>query len=550
MGKRHANAVIVGAGAGGGVVAKELSEGGLSVVLLERGGWPRFEEYDHDELSCQTYGVLRQGCGPDEEKNPRVLQNRDGSWSVVGPSDGGYGVIAACVGSGTATYGALAWRFLPKDFLMRSTYGAPEGSSLEDWPITYEDLEPAYEKAEWEIGVSGDNAQNPVAPPRRKPLPMPPLPYSGPARLLDTAARRLGFHPFPIPMLRNSIPYNGRPACIRCRYCSGYVCEVNAKAGTHNTVIPAALATGNCELRTDCVASGIDIDDRGRALGVRYFDGQDQAQYQSADIVIVSCSAIESARLLLNSRSGLFPGGAGNRYNWVGRNLQDHAYTGANGLFGEEVYDDLGPGPHLAVCDFSHGNSGLRGGGNLCNQFLSHPYAFSRKRPPGEATWGSSHKQYQRNNFKRFLGVHGPVQEMPVFNNRVEVDPTLKDHWGIPVARISARRHPHDIEICRFVSSKAEEWLREAGAVRIWKSVPGTYVGGSAHQAGTCRMGNDPKTSVTNKYGQLHEIPNLFVADGSLHVTNGGFNPVLTIMALGYWVSDYIKREWKGTRFR
>ena len=550
MANRHVDAVIVGAGAGGGVVAKELSEGGLRVVLLERGGWPQFEELDHDELSCQFYGVLRHAFGPDDDRHRRVLKAPDGSWRVIRPTDGGYGVVAACVGSGTATYGALAWRFLPKDFRMRSTYGAPEGSSLEDWPISYEDLEPCYEKAEWEIGVSGDETQNPFASPRRRPHPMPPLPYSKAARLLDGAARRLGFHPFPIPMLRNSVPYNGRPACIRCRYCSGYVCEVEAKAGTHNTVIPTALATGNCELRTGCVAGGIDVDDRGRALGVRYFDAEDRAQYQSADVVIVSCSAIESARLLLNSRSKLFPGGAGNRYDWVGRNIQDHAYTGAYGLFADEIYDDLGPGPHVAICDFNHGNPGLRGGGTLANQFLTHPYSFSRKRPPGEAGWGKAHKDYQRKNFKQTLGVHGPVQEMPVFENRVDVDPSVRDHWGIPVARIASRRHPHDIEICQFLSVKAEQWLKEAGAFRTWRSVPGTYVGGSAHQAGTCRMGSDPKTSVTNRYGQVHDIPNLLVADGSLHVTNGGFNPALTIMALGYWVSAFILQEWKGSKFK
>jgi choline dehydrogenase-like flavoprotein len=139
------------------------------------------------------------------------------------------------------------------------------------------------------------------------------------------------------------------------------------------------------------------------------------------------------------------------------------------------------------------------------------------------------------------------------FDTKVSaIDPVqeLSDQYGIPVAQISAERHPDDIETCRFVSSKAEAWVREAGAVRVWPSIPGRMVAGSSHQAGTCRMGNDPKTSVTNRYGQVHDIDNLFLADGSLHVTNGGFNPVLTIMALGYWVSDYITREWKGTKFR
>ena len=137
-----------------------------------------------------------------------------------------------------------------------------------------------------------------------------------------------------------------------------------------------------------------------------------------------------------------------------------------------------------------------------------------------------------------------------MYESRVEVNPNVTDHWKIPVARISGYRHPHDREVSQFVASKAQQWLVEAGAFRTWISLPGRGVSGGQHQAGTCRMGNDPKTSVTNRYGQLHDIDNLFVADGSLHVTNGGFNPVLTIMALGYWVSDYIAREWKASRFR
>ncbi len=546
----HVNAVVVGAGAGGGVVAKELSQAGLTVALLERGGWPRFEEGDHDELSAQSYGVLRNAYGPDDERHCRVVRDGDGTWHTVRPSDGNYGVIGAAVGSGTATYGAMAWRFLPQDFRMRSIYGTPDGSTLEDWPITYDDLAPFYERAEWEIGVSGSDAGNPFAPARLKKLPMPPPAWNRTASLLESAAFRLGWHPFPIPMLRNTVPYGGRPACIHCRYCSGYACEVNAKNGTHNTVIPVALSTGNCRIETHAVVSEVMIDDRGRAGGVRYFDAANRSRTQTADLVVISCAAIETARLLLNSRSRLFSQGAGNRYDWVGRNLQDHAYNGAYGLFEEDVYDDIGPGAQIAICDFSHGNKGLRGGGYLCNQFICLPYAFTKRRPPGEPAWGKAHKDFQRRHFKRLIGVHGPVQEMPVLDNRVEVDPRVKDFWGIPVARISGQRHAHDIEICQFTSSKAEAWLKEAGASRTWRSLPGRTVVPSSHQAGTCRMGNDPKTSVANRYGQVHDIPNLFLADGSLHVTNGGFNPVLTIMALGYWVSGYITREWNGSRFR
>jgi choline dehydrogenase-like flavoprotein len=444
----------------------------------------------------------------------------------------------------------MAWRFMEKDFTLRSSYKAAPDSTLEDWPISYHDLEPFYEKAEWEIGVAGQHGADPFAAPRRKPYPMPPFAHNKEGVVLEKAAKDLGWHSFPIPMLRNSTPYGGRPACIQCRYCVGFACEVNAKCGTHNTVIPAAMATGNCQVHTESVVSEVVVDDRGRARGVRYFDRENRLQYQTADIVVVAAAAIETARLLLNSKSRLFPQGAGNRFDWVGRNLQGHAYTGAFGLFEEDLYDDIGAGATIAITDFNHGNPGLVGGAMLANEFIRLPYLFSGIRPPGAAAWGKEHKDFQRKYYRRCARVVGPVQEIPVFESRVEADPEVRDFWGIPVARISGRRHPWDIETCKLAASKAEQWLQKAGAFQTWQTVPGSGVSGGQHQAGTCRMGSDPRTSVTNKNGQVHDIDNLFVADGSLHVTNGGFNPVLTIMALGYWVSDYIKKGWKGSKFR
>jgi len=550
MSNAHVNAVVVGAGAGGGVVAKELSEAGLSVVLFERGDWASFDAHDTDELISQRTTVLGNAFGPDDEKYRRVVVDDDGTTRVVLPSEIDYNNVAACVGSGTVSYGAMAWRYMPEDFRMKSTYGHIEGSTLEDWPITYDDLEHCYEKAEWEIGVAGDASLNPFSAPRKRPYPMPPFAYNKEASLLDSTMKRMGLHPFPIPMLRNSVPYNGRPACVRRRSCCGFACPLNAKSGTHNTVIPTALATGNCELRTNCVVSEIVVNDSGRATSVLYFDGYNHKLEQAADIVIVSASATETPRLLLNSRSKLFPAGIGNRYDWVGRNFQGHAYTGAFGLFEEDIFDDVGPGASIAVSDFSHHNTGIIGGGILANEFTRLPYYFTAIRPPSSPSWGTAHKEFQRNYFRRNVQVVGPIQEMPVFYSRVEVDPVVKDSWGIPVVRLSGHRHSRDVEGCGFLSGKAESILKEAGASITWQAVGGKGLSGGQHQAGTCRMGNDPQTSVTDKYGRIHDVPNIFVADASLHVTNGGFNPALTIMALGYWIGEYISTEWKkGNRF-
>lgn len=550
MKSKHVNAVVIGAGAGGGVAAKELAFAGLSVVLFERGGWATYNDHDDDELISQRITVLGNAFGPDDIRHPRVAVNSDGSTQVLRASQGEYSNNAACVGSGTVSYGAMGWRFMEKDFKMKSTYGHVEGSTLDDWPITYHDLEPYYEKAEWEIGVSGKSGANPFEAPRKQEYPMPPFAYNKSANLLADAAIRLGLHPFPIPMLRNSVSYDGRPACYRMRSCVGFACPVNAKNGTHNTVIPRAIASGNCELRTNCQVAEIIVDEKGRATGVKYFDENNRGRIQKADIVIVAGAAIETARLLLNSKSNLFPDGAGNNNDWVGRNLQGHAYTGAFGLMNYDVYDDVGPGATLALSDFNHDNPGIVGGGVLCNEFTPMPYHFSKIRPPGAKRWGAEHKDFQRNQFKKLIQLIGPFQEIPNFESRVTVDTGIKDYWDIPVARLSGTRHNYDLTGCKFMSERAEEILKAAGAVYTWQSVGGRGRSGGQHQSGTARMGNDPKTSVTNRYGQVHDIDNLFIADGSLHVTNGGFNPVLTIMALGYWVSDYIIKNWNGSEFR
>jgi choline dehydrogenase-like flavoprotein len=467
------------------------------------------------------------------------------------PSENDYQNNAACVGGGTLSYGAMAWRYMPQDFKMRSTYGAPPGSSLEDWPISYDDLEPFYDKAEYEIGVSGDYSGDPFHGPRKRSLPMPPLPPNREFQILEPAAKRLGLHPFNVPMARNSVPYNDRGPCMRCRWCVGFDCEVGAKNGTQNTVIPTALATGNCELRTECMAKEILTDDQGRARGVAYYDASGHLEEQVSDIVIVSACAIESARLLLHSKSRLFPNGLGNRYDQVGRNLQGHYYTGAVGYFDYDTYDGVGPGASIAVADYNHGTPGLCGGGVLCNEFIRLPVQMFDRMPPDAPRWGLGHKQAMRNFYKRNIAVMGPTQEIPMADARVTLDPTVKDKWGLPVARISGNVHPDTFEIGAVQARRSEAWLKEAGAMStsLMLATPSIVPAGQ-HQAGACRMGNDPHSSVVNRNCQLHDVENVFVIDGSVHVTNGGFNPALTIMAVAYYASEALVRNWKGTGFR
>jgi choline dehydrogenase-like flavoprotein len=294
----------------------------------------------------------------------------------------------------------------------------------------------------------------------------------------------------------------------------------------------------------------IQFDQGGRATGVAYFDENDRLRTQEAAVVVVAGAATESARLLLNSRHRLWPNGLGNRFDWVGRNFQGHTYTGALAYFEEDLYDDLGPGAGIALCDFNHGNPGLRGGAMLANEFIRLPIQFLTMMPPGTPRWGRAHKDAMRKYYRHTVAVQGPTQEMPLWDSRVQLDSKVKDRWGIPVLRISGDKHPHTIEIGRAMSEKAEMWLKEAGAVQTWRKLPGRGVSGGQHQAGTCRMGNDPKTSVVDRNCKVHDVPNVFVADGSVHVTNGGFNPALTIMANAYRVADQMVRAWKAGGLR
>jgi choline dehydrogenase-like flavoprotein len=548
---KRVNAVIVGAGAAGGIVAKELAVAGLSVVLLERGKWYTAHDCRKDDLRNQRTTLLGNAFGPEDEGNPRVWVDPQGDAHTALASEGAYQNNAACVGGGTLSYGAQAWRYMPQDFRMKSTYGAPAGSSLEDWPISYDDLEPFYEKAEYEIGISGDYSGTPFHGPRRRPLPMPSLPPNREFEILEPAARRLGLHPFHLPMARNSIAYNGRGPCMRCRWCCGFACEVDAKNGSQNTVIPVALNTGNCELRTECMVREILTDERGRARGVAYFDADGHLQEQLADLVVVSSCAAESARLLLNSKSRLFPNGLGNRYDQVGRNLQGHHYTGAIGYFDFETYDDLGPGASIAICDYNHGTPGLSGGGMLANEFIRLPIHMIDRLPPGTSSWGLAHKQAMRQWHKRSIVIMGPTQQIPSAEARVTLDPLVKDKWGLPVVRFSGNVHPHTFEIGEVQAQRAETWLKEAGAIHTSQMAgKPSLVSAGQHQAGTCRMGSDPRSSVVTPDCRLHDIDNVFVIDGSVHVTNGGFNPALTIMAVAYKASNALVRNWKGTAFR
>ncbi len=540
------DAVIVGSGAGGSVAAMVLARAGLRVLVIERGEWLGFDQVGQNHLKNHRLSVCGHNTGPSGEGHPRTILTDSGQERVTLPHENDYHNNAMTLGGGTRVYGAQAWRFHPDDFVMATRYGIPEGSTLQDWPIRYAELEPYYVRAEWEIGVSGDGEVDAHPSWRSRAYPMPPLSETLETSVLARAARSLGWQTGPVPLLINSIDRDGRPGCGRCGQCVGFACPTNSKNGGHNTALLRALATGRVDLVTGVMAERIDSANH-RVTGVRVVTREGNVVKHKqilAGHVIVACGAIESARLLLNSATVEDPHGLGNGSDMVGKNLQGHSYAGAYGIFDEVIQDGLGPGPSIATRTFSHGNPGIIGGGMLANEFIRLPMVhWYRAMPPDVPRWGLRGKTAMREGYLRTAQIQGPAQEIPVDTARVRVSTKVRDCYGVPVAQLSGRVHPESVRAAEFLSEQALTWLARAGARQVWKSRAGRGLSAGQHQAGTLRMGDDPATSVTDRYGRVHGYRNLFVVDGSVHVTNGGVNPVLTILALAFRTSEHLVKH-------
>jgi len=554
--------VIVGLGAAGGIAALPIAAAGIDVVGLEAGTWLSRRDFAPDEIrnNIRDWPQAVQKCQhevPTHRPNPSAPVTRGSSHPMMNG-----------VGGTTLHYWAQSWRLNPWDFKVVTEttrrYGAsriPKGSTVEDWPFGLEELEPYYDKIEYEIGVSGqagningaiDARGNIFEGPRQREYPMSALRGTGFLDLMAAAARTLRWHPFPGPAAINSRTYQGRSACVYHGFCNKGGCHVDAKNGPHVTTIPKAVKTGHLKVVTRAHVISVDTDARGRVIGVTYMtDGE---QYvQPAKVVLLAGYTYENTRLLLLSKSRAFPSGLSNNHGQVGRHYFSHAQGGGvTALFPWNINNWYGlPAQGMAVDDFAddnfdHANLDFIGGGNLWVYSDRRPIVAANMTTFGRTpSWGLAWKAFIKENADRTNSSYLQKTTLPYEDNYVDLDPDVKDPLGFPVIRITADYKDNERRIAAFVQDTMEQWYRSAGAIDVQRGALGT-MGPTTHAYGGTRMGNNPETNVVNRWGFSHEVPNLGVLGASVMGTSGARNPTLTVQALAWRTAEYLVKNWKS----
>jgi choline dehydrogenase-like flavoprotein len=534
--------LIVGAGAAGGVMAKELSTAGFRVVVLEQGPYLTERDYRHDEIKY-TY---QPGLTNDPKTQPIMYRKSENE--VARPVKAiEYG---RQVGGGSVHFTANYWRFHESDFEERSQFGDVPGAALADWPINYADLEPYYTKAEWELGISGLGGANPFEAPRSKPYPLPPMPVKSSGVLFERATKKLGLHPYPAPMAILSKPYQGRAACAHCGMCESFGCEMRAKSSTLVSVIPIAEKTGHCEIRPNSYVRKIETDARGRVTGAVYFDAQRREVFQRAKAVVLSANGVESTRLLLMSKSKLFPQGLANSSGLVGHYLMWDNGVEVSGVFDHPLNEYKSIQVTRVIHDHYRADPkrGFYGGGGIDARFDYYPASFALNgMPPDAPKWGAGYKKMLSEYFTHTMTLLSHASALAMHKSSITLDPEVKDAWGLPAVRVTYDYHPDHVATLKWLTERQTEILEAAGAKKTWtagyaieNNLP------SRHLMGTCRMGNDPKTSVVDRYNRAHDVPNLWIVDGSCFVTAARQQPTATIQALAYRAAEYAIKNAKG----
>jgi choline dehydrogenase-like flavoprotein len=500
--------VVIGSGAGGGTLANELAQRGINVVCLEAGKRLQPNEIVNDEavmFDRLTWLDKRIGSGIAGEQFP--------VWNCK------------TVGGTTMHWTASCPRMQPHEFKAKSTYGPIEDTNIVDWPVTLEDMEPYYDRAEDKMGVTGTHG-------------IERLPGNNNYKVMEAGARAIGYTDIDTNNVAiNSKPRDGRPPCLQLGFCTSG-CVVQAKWSTLYTEISKAEATSHFELRPECMAVQINHDDKGRVNSVAYRNSAGETLTQKARIVCVAGNAVETTRILLNSKSDRFPSGLANSSDQVGRNYMRHFATPVVGIMPGEV--NVHRGTHQAgiVKDEAH-HDPRRGfyGGFL---FLTAPFIPEIiAKVILQGVWGEDLTKVmeQYSNMATML-VHG--EDFPQASNRITLHPTEVDDNGLPVPLVHYEDHPNTTKMKAFAAEKGKAIYKALGAKQVFTA---DDVFPAAHNMGVARIGDDPASSVCNSWGQTHDIDNLFVSDGSLMPTVGCENPTLTIVALVLRQADYIEQQ-------
>lgn len=504
--------VVIGTGAGGGVLANELAQKGISVVALEAGGRYLPEDYINDEW--ESFGQLAW-------LDPRTTS---GDWRVAKDFSGLPAWIVKAVGGTTTHWAGASIRFQPHEWKAKTTYGEVEGASLLDWPIDGEEMAPYYTKAEDKLGVTRTGGREG-------------LPGCNNYLVFEAGAKKVGYKEVHTgKMAINSDWYDDRMPCQQTGFCF-QGCKWGAKWSAAYTDIPRGEATGNLEVREKAHVARILHDDSGKVTGVEYFDEKGDLQMQKARIVAVAGNSFESPRLLLNSASNMFPNGLANSSDQVGRNYMRHMTGSVYGVFDKPVKMWRGTTMAGIIQDEAkHDPSrGFVGGYELETLSLGLPFMAAFLDP---GAWGREFTT-ALDMYENMAGMWIVGEDMPQSDNRVTLNTEVKDQFGLPVANVHFSDHPNDVAMRNHAYKQGAAIYDAVGATRTFPTPP--YP--STHNLGTNRMSEKAEDGVVNKWGQTHDIKNLFVSDGSQFTTGAAENPTLTIVALAIRQADHIASE-------
>ena len=503
--------VVIGSGAGGGTLATELALKGINVVCLEAGKRHEAEDFLNDEWASFTQLAWTD------------MRTTSGSWRVAKDFANLPAWIVKAVGGSTTHWAGASLRFQKHEFKARTTYGEIKGASLLDWPIDLAEMEPWYAKAEDRMGVTLTNG-------------IPGLPGNNNYKVFEKGAKKLGYSKVSTGrMAINSEPRDGRGACQQIGFCF-QGCKSGAKWSTLAAEIPKGEATGKLEVRPESFVQRIEHDASGKVTGVVYLDGKGVQQRQKARIVAVAGNSIESPRLLLNSASNVFKDGLANSSGQVGKNYMRHLTGSVYGVFDKPVKMWRGTTMAGIVQDEAHHDTkrGFVGGYELETLSIGLPFMAAFLDP---GSWGREFTT-ALDSYENMAGLWIVGEDMPQESNRITLS-DKKDKGGMPVANVHFDDHPNDIAMRAHAYRQGSAMYEAVGATRTFPTTP--YP--STHNLGTNRMSEKARDGVVNKWGQSHDIKNLFVSDGSQFTTGATENPTLTIVALALRQADYIARQ-------